>query len=177
MSEENKFLKVPIWYWDGLQGFIALIGFILATAGILWGIYEYRSQSEANRAQATLDLLDVWEERGYLDQYKTLRSKVQKTLATVPENEIKTAEKNPSIEAALYEKVSARVLSDPSSREAFENLIYFFQRQHLCIEAGLCSEKATEVFFEDTVSSFVKIFLHALSERPSGLPDFATPDE
>lgn len=172
MSDEGRIFGLRMSVWSGIQGLVAVLGAILAISGILWGIIEYRGKLEADRARETLDLLDVWETRGYLEHYRSLDERVQAVLATVPSADIAAAETDPALRAVLYSKTARTVLRSAEARKEFEALIYFFERMQICVDADLCAAKATYLFFEDTVASFVKVFLEPLETFRTGPPSF-----
>lgn len=172
MSDDRKFLGVPVWVWTGVQGVSAFLGALLAVGGILWGVVEFRGKLEADRARETLSLLDIWETQGYLDNYRALDQRVQALLADVPAKDIEAAKNDPRILATLYSKVSRTTLTAPGATEDFEDVIYFFERLHICVTAGLCSASATEMFFEDTIASFATVFRQPLEEFRTGPPAF-----
>jgi hypothetical protein len=172
MSEVDKFLGVSITYWEGIQGFVAVVGATLAIGGILWGVIEFRGKLESDRARETLALLDVWETRGYLDSYRSLDDQIQDVLDGVPQADIEAAAHSPRILETLYQKASGQVLLNSQAREDFENLVYFFERMHICVDAKLCSREATVRFFGDTVTTFGQVFRSQLQQLPGGPPEF-----
>lgn len=174
MSEDsNRFLGLPVWKWDGVAGFVSLVGLIAVIAGGALGIIELKARAESAQAKATLELLDVWETRGYLEDYRALDGRIQAVLSTVPAADIEYARGDLNAEKTLYRKVAAQVLSDPKAQAEFENLIYFFQRLHLCVAADLCSHDATKAFFDSTMTSFARAFAAEIASRQDVQPDYA----
>ncbi|WP_417740618.1 hypothetical protein [Rosistilla oblonga] len=172
MSEEGKFLGVSITIWEGIQGVLAVVGAVLAIGGIFWGVIEFRGKLEADRARETLELLDVWETRGYLESYRALDDRIQGVLKDVPQADIEAAAQNPSILETLYQKASEQVLADPRAQKDFEDVVYFFERMHICVDAKLCAQEATARFFADTVTTFGQVFSVPLQKFPGGAPEF-----
>lgn len=172
-ADENRFLGLPVWKWDAIQGVVAAMGAVAVILGAAWALFEYTDRTEATRAQATLDLLDVWETRGYLAAYQSLDHRFQTVLATVPAADVDAARNDPEIAAVLYDKITARVLTDSTAQTEFDDLVYFFQRMHICVQAKLCSQSATNSFFDTTLDSFARTFAAPLAARAGGLPDFA----
>jgi hypothetical protein len=172
MSDGNRFLGVSVAFWDGIQGLLAVVGAVLAIGGIFWGVVEFRGKVESDRARETLELLDVWETRGYLDSYRNLDDRIQSVLDDVPQADIEAAAQNASILEALYEKASKWVLSDHRAQKEFEDIVYFFERMHICVDAKLCAREATARFFEDTAKTFSQVFSLPLQEYPGGPPEF-----
>jgi hypothetical protein len=172
MSNEGRFLGFGLSVWSGIQGLVAVLGALLAVAGILWGVFEYRGKLEADRAREALNLLDVWETRGYLEQYRALDERVQAVLAEAPAADIAAAEADPAIRAVLYAKAAQTVLQSAEARKEFEAVIYFFERMQICVAADLCATDATALFFEDTLASFAEVFLVPLEDFRTGPPSF-----
>lgn len=172
MSEEKSFLGVSMTFWDGIQGLLAVVGAALAVGGIIWGVHEFRGKLEADRARETLNLLEVWETQGYLNNYRSLEKRIQEVLQQVPSQDITAAEKDSRMLSKLYEKVSNSVLGESGAQEEFEDLVYFFERLQICVDANLCSPKATNLFFEDTMASFALVFDRPLQDFRSGPPAF-----
>lgn len=172
MSEDGRFLGVSVTFWEGIQGLLAVVGAVLAISGIFWGVIEFRGKIDADRARETLKLLDVWETRGYLDSYRDLDDRIQSVLDDVPQADIEAAAQNPRMLETLYQKASEAVLSDSAAQEDFEDVVYFFERMHICVDARLCAREATARFFEDTASTFGEVFSVPLQQFPGGTPEF-----
>ena len=172
MSNDGRFLGFGMSVWSGIQGLVAVLGVLLAVAGILWGGFEYRGKLEADRARETLNLLDVWETRGYLEQYRALDERIQTVLAEVPAADVVAAEANPAIRATLYAKAAHTVLQSAEARKEFEAVVYFFERMQICVASELCAADATALFFEDTLASFAEVFLAPLKDFRTGPPSF-----
>lgn len=172
MSNRGRFLGFGMNVWNGVQGLVGVLGAFLAVAGILWGVIEYRGKLEADRARETLNLLDVWETRGYLEKYRALDGRIQSVLAEVPSADIAAAQTDPAIRAVLYAKAASTVLQSAEAQKEFEDVIYFFERMEICVAAELCATDATDLFFEDTLASFAEIFLVPLEDFRTGPPSF-----
>lgn len=171
---EQKFLGISVSFWEGIQGVLAVFGAVLAVGGILWGVFEFRGKLEAERARETLNLLEVWETKGYLKNYRSLEERLQVTLQEAPPQDIEAAKHDPRMLSALYAKVASLILEKPGAQEEFENLVYFFERLEICVEAKLCSERASDLFFKETMASFALVFNNPLENYKSGPPAFFT---
>mgnify|MGYP000194573399 CR=1 FL=1 len=68
------------------------------------------------------------------------------------------AAKDPALARVVSDKVAAIVLRAEENADAFGEVVYFFNRLGLCVEAALCSRKTAEIFFEDSLDSFLEVF-------------------
>jgi len=173
MSEDRRFLGLPIWKWDGIAGATALVGLLAVLITAVVGLYQLNARSEAARAEATLKLLDAWEERGFLADFRTLDGKVRVKLAQVPDSDIAAAREDPVIQARLYERVSGEVLQEPEAMNQFETIVYFFQRVDICVQAGLCAKDPTAQFFEKPMQDFARVFAAEITARRANDTNFA----
>lgn len=160
-AQEKKLFGVSKWRWEALSSLFAIIGFFSVILAGIWGIYEYTQRVEADKARETLVLIEVWETKGAKDSYNLLASKVSQLLGSldIPQD-MPEGEKIKNINS----KVDQIIMREKVSENAFEEVVYFFNRLALCVEAELCSIKIAKVFYEDTLSSFLVYFENSIKK-------------
>lgn len=167
-GNNHKLLFVDAWVWDSLGGMVAVIGMF----GILFGVWEYRQQGEAARARETLQYIEIWETRGSRGAYQLLSGEVETLLLQISQADKIEVADDSNARQKLYEGISRRILRKQENISAFIDTEYFFTRLALCIEANLCSEKVAQVFFEDTLDSFIEVFGSQIVMRQKTRPTF-----
>lgn len=168
-EREHRFLFIDVWWWDALGGFFSVLGVLAA----LFGIYEYKQRVEASKASETLAMIDVWETRGARAAYERLSNEIAAGFAEVPAADMAAAANDPALARVVSNKVAAIVLRKQENADAFGEVVYFFNRLGLCVEASLCSQKTAEVFFQDTLDTFVDVFGGQISQMQESRPRYA----
>ncbi|GAB5461023.1 DUF4760 domain-containing protein [Hoeflea alexandrii] len=172
MSETNerKLLGLAVWRWEAFSYFITTLGAL----GIVLGVYQYVQQLEANRARETLAMIEIWETRGYREDFDALSRDMVAYWDNVPKQDIELAKANQRA-AANLRKAFFREMIDKSAAnmKRFDRVVYFFNRLGLCIEAQLCSPYTARVFFEDTITAFLSNFEPRIAEKRKTLPGYA----
>ncbi|MAZ17810.1 MAG: hypothetical protein CL535_15955 [Ahrensia sp.] len=168
-EREHRFLFIDVWWWDALGGFFSVLGVLAA----LFGIYEYKQRVEASKASETLALIDVWETRGAREAYEKLSNEIASGFAQVPAADMTAAADDPALARVVSNKVAAIVLRKKENADAFGEVVYFFNRLGLCVEASLCSQKAAEIFFQDTLDTFIDVFGDQISRIRENRPRYA----
>ncbi|MCK5747891.1 hypothetical protein [Oricola sp.] len=168
-EREHRFLFIDVWWWDALGGFFSVLGVLAA----LFGIYEYKQRVEASKASETLALIDVWETRGARVAYEKLSSEIASGFAQVPAADMTAAADDPALARVVSNKVAAIVLRKEENETAFGEVVYFFNRLGLCVEASLCSQKTAEIFFQDTLDTFIDVFGDQISQIRESRPRYA----
>jgi len=168
-EREHRFLFIDVWWWDALGGFFSVLGVLAA----LFGIYEYKQRVEASKASETLALIDVWETRGARQAYEKLSNEIASGFAEVPAADMAAAADDPALARVVSNKVAAIVLRKEENADAFGEVVYFFNRLGLCVEASLCSQKTAEVFFQDTLDTFIDVFGDQISQMRESRPRYA----
>lgn len=153
-DREPRFLFIEAWWWEALGGFLSVVGVLAA----LFGIFEYKQRVEASKASETLALIDVWETRGAREAFDRLSGEIAAGFADVPAADMAAAAKDPAVARVVSDKVATIVLREEKNADAFGEVVYFFNRLGLCVEAALCSRKTAEIFFEDSLDSFLDVF-------------------
>ena len=164
-GQDNHFLGVRHSLWSALSGFLAVTGAVVGVVGIVFAGYQYLRQVEADRAEQTLNLIDIWETRGYREDFKGLRDGVQNFLSKVPPADLEAARQNALVSRNLRDRLLSEVLGTEENQERLNDVIYFFNRLGLCIEADLCSRETAAIFFDDSLTNFLSHFEPVISSR------------
>lgn len=167
-EREHRFLFIDVWWWDALGGFFSVLGVLAA----LFGIYEYKQRVEASKASETLAMIDVWETRGARGAYEKLSNAIASGFADVPAADMSAAANDPVLARTVSDKVASIVLRDEENAAAFGDVVYFFNRLGLCVEASLCSQKTAEVFFQDTLDTFIDVFGDQINQMRESRPRY-----
>lgn len=162
--DDDEEIEVPSSTDDRMQKRIrealSYTAAVAALAGIGLGIFEYLQRKDLARARQTMQQIEFWDEpAGPRESYRLLSRKVASVFASVPDAEITAARLDPDGDGVqLREKIVEIVFREEGMEDAFDDVVYFFSRLSLCVEARLCDETASEVFFEDTLISFLDTF-------------------
>jgi len=167
-EREHRFLFIDVWWWDALGGFFSVLGVLAA----LFGIYEYKQRVEASKASETLAMIDVWETRGAREAYERLSNEIASGFADVPAADMSAAANDPALARTVSDKVAAIVLREEENAAAFGEVVYFFNRLGLCVEASLCSQKTADVFFQDTLDTFIDVFGDQIDKMRESRPRY-----
>ena len=172
----RRILGLPLWRWEGLSYVVTTFGalsVIIATCGVLFAGLQYFWNLEADRAKETLDLIEIWETRGYQKDFSDLRTSVSDFLDKVPAEEIAFAKSSERASNNLQRNMQKAVLGTKANSEKFERVIYFFNRLGLCVAARLCSKNTARVFFEDPIKAFLSNFTPYIQEQRKTYPNYA----
>lgn len=152
-------------------------GISLVTAiGVFLGVMEYRQRGHMAQAQQTMAMIDVWELRGARKAFRELSWELEKMIeASVSDADREAAREDSRSRNRLRMNLSRRVLADDAQSKNFEEVVYFFTRLSLCIEAELCDADAAKTFFGDTLDSFMLIFRLSIAERRMTHVNFGVP--
>ncbi|MEM6385395.1 MAG: hypothetical protein AAF718_04070 [Pseudomonadota bacterium] len=145
---------------------------VAALAGILLGTFEYFQRKDQVRARHTMDQIEYWDDHGIRAAYRSLSGRVAEVLAIVPDRELAAASDDPELARKLKARVAERVLQYDDAPEQFDDVIYFFSRLSLCIEARVCDGDAAAVFFEDTLDSFLDTFEGEVRNRSERIESY-----
>ncbi|MEC8294414.1 MAG: hypothetical protein VX083_13050 [Pseudomonadota bacterium] len=165
----HRFLGLDAWRWGVLSSFVSVLGIF----GVLFGIYQYTMQLEAQRADRTLEMIEQWRDDGYRASFVALSDEVATLLASVPAADLAAAKATPRAAANLRSKVLRRVLGKAENQQRLDTVVFYFNKLGLCVEARLCSTKTTEIFFGSTVEGFVDVFGPEIAARRTEEPDYA----
>ena len=143
---------------------------------ILLGVMEYRQRGHLAQAKETMKMIDVWEQRGARRAFRNLSAALEEMIKTsVSDEDRNAARTDRQAYNRLRENVSRAVLSEPEQLANFEEVVYFFTRLSLCIEAELCDVAAAKTFFGDTLVSFMLVFRPSITERNKAYGDTGAP--
>jgi hypothetical protein len=156
--------------WALFASFITVVGVGLAIFTAGWAIYEYHQEQEARRVQYTLTVIDSWEDHGYRAAYGKLREAYAAFADELSDAERALAENNPDIQANIVRNFVRRIEVSPEIKGNVRDVMYFFNRLVLCINAGICSVGTAKHFFDDTISSFLDVYGPYIEPNMSDFP-------
>jgi hypothetical protein len=150
----------------------------LATAfGIVFAIVQYSEQVDERRTEQSLQYTTTWEDAKYLGRYEDLQTQISTLLSSRSQAEIDFIKKSePRAAQMATDNIARKAIGalGPNGSQDVEQLFYFFNKISICVNYSLCSEKATDVFFYDTASTFWAYFQwYAIEKRSAGYPDYA----
>lgn len=174
-DKEQSILKIPIWRLEGLSYILTIIGALLGAISITFGVYQYWQSLDEARAGRTLELVTVWDEQRVFKAYNRLVVALDKSLEMVSSEDRSAAEQNTELASQIYEKLTRRILRNPDRSEDFDTVVHFFTRLAICVEAELCSESASNAFFDDTIATFRNRFNSEFEKRRNRRPNFGEP--
>lgn len=142
---------------EGMAGISAAFGVTIAAL-------QYLDAQQSERASRTIELIDRWESPvfGALHSYRRLGEDFQAAFDAQGGEGLA----NLSTEAAM-DHLRRAALMRPSAVHDFDQVVYFFTRLSLCVEAEVCDSRTAKSFFEDTLTSFLENFGPAITERQS----------
>ena len=166
-DDARKFLRIPIWKWSLLSSVVTVLGVF----GGLIGVVQYTQTVEAKRAEKTLELIDKWTKEGYRAGFLRLRDRTFDVLQNQsgPDSEKVAPNAGPNLRAYIVREV----LGMDGAGDDFEKVVYYFNYLGLCVEADVCSDKAAQVFFDDTLLDFLSFYEGEVDERRLQMPDYA----
>ncbi|MGJ8617155.1 MAG: hypothetical protein ACSHWS_09955 [Sulfitobacter sp.] len=150
---------------DRIKRLLSFSATIAAAGGIILGVYEYKQRGEMNQARETMTQIDVWDDKGARDAYRALAQDVALKVSQLSEEDKAAARDDRERFHQLRRNVSRDVLESSENIKRLDEVVYFFTRLALCIEAELCSAKVAKVFFEDTLNSFLMVFKAAMTDN------------
>jgi len=157
-------------------GFLAALANTATAAGIFFAVIQYNNQVEAGRTERTMDYISKWEDGNYLARYEALQAKIFGILKKRTPEEIQFLKVSPNETRRLAEENMGRRALDMMGTDGpkdVEQLFYFFNKISICVNYSLCSKKATNVYFRDTISSFWLYFKwYALEKQRAGYTQY-----
>lgn len=172
-DNQPRLFGITIRQWGGLKDLFTIVGVVLAVGTGISGLYQYMNKLEADRAEETLKMIDSWETRGYREDFNALRVEVVAFLDAVPDAEMRTAQQSAKASENLKGKLYRDVVGSASARKRFDNIVYYFNRLGLCIEARLCSKRTARIFFDDTLENFLSVFQSLIEKEREATPGYA----
>ncbi|WP_261334960.1 hypothetical protein [Rhizobium leguminosarum] len=136
----------------------------------LLGVFEYIEKKETDRTKYTLTLIETWETQGYRQAYGELRQFYSTFLETIPVGDKRRADTGGHAMDNLLQSLNRQIAQEPARREQVREVVYFFNRLALCVNASLCSKETTAVFFNDTVQSFLEVYGPYIDNNKETLP-------
>lgn len=142
-----------------MTGLASLAGVIAVVVGGIFGAYEYADRKEMQRAAETLRMIEIWETRGAQEAYLALSSSLEAKLRELPQSQTQDLARAD----ILRDNLARRALREHPG--AYDQVVYFFTRLSLCIEAALCSEPVARTFFSDSLDGFLSWFESEITRR------------
>ena len=150
------------------------IGVVVTAATLVWAVVEYIAQREAERAGHTIDYIDMWENKGYQQQYYLLSDEWSGFLKRIPESDRLAFKENIGDRIIYKRNILNRFYREieliDANVNAVKDLVYFFNRMSLCIEADVCSGKVAKTFFGEIVESTFDVFGEYIINNDEELP-------
>lgn len=172
-DQENKerFLGMEQVHWIAIGSLSA----ICAVLTFGFGIYQFWASLEAKRAEQTLEMVKLWREDDYRENYILLANLAEEVMHRNLSEEdyayLRTSEEARTLAAA---KLAPLIMNeDPLTERALDEVVYFFNLLGLCVEAKLCSLRTSAGFFDQTLLSFYSIFESEIRVRQSQRFDYA----
>lgn len=156
--------------WALYASFVTVVGVSLAIFTAGWAIYEYRQEQEARRVQFTLSVIDSWEDHGYRLAYGKLRQAYVNFTDGLSQAELELAANSDTAKANIERNFVRIVEADTHIEDNVREVMYFFNRLALCIEAGICAISTSKRFFDDTVKTFLDVFGPYIERHMSDFP-------
>lgn len=157
---------------DVIKTFGSLIAACIAAGGIVLGGLEYKQRNEMIQARETLEMVDVWDQDGAREAYRSLASAVVSGLDGISSTDLATANESRAAYNNLRRSLSREILQDPDNAKDFDDVVYFFTRLSLCVEAELCDVTSANVFFRDTLNSFLDVFRTHITTQQESAPGY-----
>lgn len=165
-----SFLGIDDRRWALYASLITVVGLGTAIAAAGWAIYEYRQEQEARRIEYTLSVIDSWEEHGYRLAYGKLRRAHAAFIDGISAAELELAAQSDTAKANIMRNFTRMVGADPQIAENVREVMYFFNRLALCINAGICTTSTSRHFFDDTVSTFLEAYGPYIEQHRDDFP-------
>ncbi len=166
-AKGDKLFGISFSRWDVAANFLTVLAFLSVLVGGFWAVFEYTQRVEAGKARETMTLIEIWDTRGARQDYQLLVSEISVLLKNIEAQAANSDLSPEEKKEKVLEKIRTRLLRDEGAVDQIENLVQFFSRLALCVQADLCSDRVAEVFFKDTISSFLVYFEPFLVEQQS----------
>lgn len=164
----RRFLWMGPDRWEALGNLSALLGVVGLLVAGGFGAFEYRDRKQTERAAETLRMIEIWEERGAQKAYFALAQELEQMLIQIPEDQRTDPENAQRLRANLPRRA---IRAAPPG--AYDEVVYFFTRLSLCIEANLCSAPVAATFFDDSLAGFLDWFSVEIARRREVTPSHA----
>lgn len=155
---DHSILGINDRRWALYASFITVLGVAMAIVAAGWAIYTYVQEQEARRVEYTLSVIESWEEHGYRLAYGKLRRAHETFTDAISAAELELAAQNETARANIIGNFIRMVEADPQMDENVGEVMYFFNRLALCLDAGICALSTSRHFFDDTVSTFLEVY-------------------
>lgn len=180
-KESNPFTdrdwRMLAYAWSGFLLRIVLV------LGACFSVYQFLAAREEKRVERTLQLVELWEQDGYQQAQKALKTRLAalnaQYAALLGEN-LTQRER-----ALIYDRIGQQALTEKGGalpvaefQDHFDKIVYFLNRMSFCIEGDLCSRKVADAYFRDFAVSFWAYFSGYIErQRKAGSSTYALPIE
>lgn len=154
-------------------GVLAGLATVIGVVGAIVAVLEYSGRGEAERAEATLKIVDSWEDDGYKASLENLSVGLASRLSGLPPNELKVLQ---GMDTAQQAPILASIGDDyivENGAASVDELFYFFTKLTVCVSAELCSVNAVDAFFGEPVRTFWLYFSNYADRQRDLHPGFA----
>lgn len=169
-APDHSFLGFSDRRWALFASIVTVIGIGSVMATRAWAIFEYRQELEARRIQYTLSVIDSWEEHGYRLAYGNLRQAHARFTDSIPRSELDVAAESDIARANLARNFVRVIEADAELAEDVREVVYFFNRLAICLDAGVCSFATSSRFFDDTVRTFLGVYRPYIERHKADFP-------
>lgn len=147
---------------------------LLFAFSLLIAWFEYDGAVQDKRVRASFDLVQNWEQQGYVDDFRKLETKIS----------ILRDQASARIDSAIIADERALMIANfvrgqlddsmtQDEQRAFDRVVYFFNKAGLCSSAGICDTKLLEEFFGHNARVIRDYFDVEISRRRKTVPNYA----
>lgn len=146
-----------------------IVGMTTAVIAVL----EYTGRGEAERAAASLSLVESWEDDGYRADFAAISNDLGRAISTMSAEETLAIDQSTEEDKALATMSLGDAYLARNGVERVDNLFYFFTKLSVCVRANLCSRHAIDAFFGEPISTFWSYFSSYVTRQRELIPKFA----
>lgn len=143
----------------------------MATAIV--AVLEYTGRGEAERAAASLKLVESWEKDGYRGDFEAISAALGEMIAGMSPEEASAVGRSTDEDKALVMVGLGDSYLARRGPKRVDNLFYFFTKLSVCVDAGLCSHRAIDAFFREPMRTFWGYFSGYVDRQRDLIPKFA----
>ena len=170
-TAERGLLGIP-------KPWVEVITVVGGAISIIIAYLGYQQRLDEGRARETLALVDVWEERGYRTAFQELATQAQAYMDAMDEDEraqIAADEQSKTIGLSqIGRRIADGRIDGAPAASKIDDLVYFFTRLSICVEAGLCSREVSKACFGDTTRTFWRYFAGYAEGKRDYYPSFGS---
>ena len=144
----------PATVMANIIGVCASLATVIGVVGVLVAVLEYAGRGEAERAEATLQIVDSWEDDGYRAKFEQLSTDLATSLSQMSPAEVEAMGNLDPVEQAPLLTAIADNYMAANGEGTVDDLFYFFTKLSVCGSSELCSTHAVDAFFGEPISTF-----------------------